>query len=272
MYRFGWFSTGRDEAARGLLQAAHDSIARGEIEGELSFVFCNREPGESAESNLFLKLAEGYGIPLVSFSYQKYKAGKPGSRSGELAQWRLDYDREVMSRLKRFHPDLIVLAGYMLIIGPEMCSRYNMINLHPATAGGPVGAWQEVIWQLMEQGSAQTGVMIHLVTPELDKGPVVSYCTFPIVGEPFDSCWRTIAGQDINKLRREQGESNHLFRLIREHGLKREYPMILATMKAFGQGQVGIDDGRVVDSLGRPISGYDLTSGIDEVVQSEIDE
>jgi hypothetical protein len=48
--------------------------------------------------------------------------------------------------------------------------------------------------------------------------------------------------------------------------------MILATMKAFGQGQVGIDDGRVVDSLGRPISGYDLTSGIDEVVQSEIDE
>ena len=66
MYQFGWFSTGRDEAARQLLRAARDGIARGEIEAELAFVFCSREPGESAESDLFIRLVEGYGIPLVS--------------------------------------------------------------------------------------------------------------------------------------------------------------------------------------------------------------
>ncbi|MCK5577149.1 MAG: phosphoglycerate transporter [Dehalococcoidales bacterium] len=271
MYRFGWFSTGRDEAARELVRAVHEGMARGEIEGEIAFVFCSREPGESAESDLFLRLVGGYRIPLVSFSYQKYRAGKPGGRTGELPQWRLDYDREVMSRLERFHPDIIVLAGYMLIVGPEMCSRYNMINLHPAAPGGPAGTWQEVIWQLMEQGVVQSGVMTHLVTPELDKGPVVSYCIFSIAGEPLDSYWRTIAGRDINQMKRERGENNHLFRLIREHGLKREFPLIIATMKAFSQGRVGIEDGRVVDSSGRPMPGYDLTSEIDELVGSKLD-
>ncbi len=158
----------------------------------------------------------------------------------------------------------------MLIVGPEMCSRYNMINLHPAAPGGPAGTWQEVIWQLMEQGAVQTGVMLHLVTPELDKGPVVSYCIFSIAGEPFDSYWHTIAGRGINQMKREQGENNRLFRLIREYGLKREFPLILVTMRAFSQGRVGIGDGRVVDSSGRPMPGYDLTSEIDELVRSKL--
>jgi len=72
--------------------------------------------------------------------------------------------------------DLCVLAGYMLIVGPEMCTRFNMINLHPAAPGGPTGTWQDVIWQLIKQRARETGVMMHLVTPELDRGPVVSYC------------------------------------------------------------------------------------------------
>ena len=55
-----------------------------------------------------------------------------------------------MNRLQGFHPDLCVLAGYMLIVGEEMCQRYNMINLHPAAPGGPTGTWQEVIWQLID--------------------------------------------------------------------------------------------------------------------------
>jgi len=58
MYQLGWFSTGRDKAARDLLQAVQSSIKSGEIEAEIAFVFCNREPGESQESDLFLKLVE----------------------------------------------------------------------------------------------------------------------------------------------------------------------------------------------------------------------
>ncbi|MBA7484923.1 hypothetical protein ES707_20454 [subsurface metagenome] len=142
-----------------------------------------------------------------------------------------------------------------------------MINLHPAAPGGPTGTWQEVIWQLMESEARETGLMMHLVTPELDKGPAVSYCTFPITGVPFDSHWCEIRGQDIDEIKRRQGETNPLFKLIREHGLKREFPLILATMKAFSQGRVKIIDGRVTDSAGKPIKGYNLTEEIDRLVE-----
>ena len=47
MYQLGWFSTGRDKAARDLLTAVNSNIKRGEIEAEIAFAFCNRGPGES---------------------------------------------------------------------------------------------------------------------------------------------------------------------------------------------------------------------------------
>jgi phosphoribosylglycinamide formyltransferase-1 len=268
MYHFGWFSSGRDKAARELLEVAYNNIKQGEIKAELPFVFCNREPGESAQSDLFIKLVESYGIPLVCFSYQRYKSGRANNKAGEaLPQWRLDYDQEVMKRLKAFNPDLCILAGYMLIVGREMCSRYDMINLHPAAPGGPAGTWQEVIWQLIAMKAKETGVMMHLVTPELDRGPVVTYCTLPIIGAPFDSLWREIEGQDINEIKRKQGESNALFQLIRKYGLKREFPLILATMKAFSQGRVKITGGKVTDFQGKAINGYNLTQEINELIK-----
>jgi phosphoribosylglycinamide formyltransferase-1 len=260
MYELGWFSTGRDKAARDLLTVVQRSIALGEIRAEIAFVFCNREPGESKESDLFHKLVKNYGLPLVCFSSRRFKADKG-------PEWRLDYDREVMNRLKGFNADLCVLAGYMLIVGEEMCQRYNMINLHPAAPGGSKGTWQEVIWQLIETKAKETGVMMHLVTPELDEGPPVAYCTFTIRSKPFDKYWLEIDGQSMEEIKQSQGESNRLFKLIRKHGLAREFPLIIATIKAFSQGKVRIDKGKVVDADGKPINGYNLTDEIDKVVK-----
>ncbi len=271
MYQFGWFSTGKGKGSRDLLTAAHDSIQRGETKARLAFVFCSRQPGESAESDLFLELVRNYQIPLVYYSFQKFKAGKAGSRQSEaLPQWRLEYDRQVMDRLSAFQPDLSILAGYMLIVGREMCARLDMINLHPAAPGGPTGTWQEVVWQLIKSRARQTGVMLHLVTPELDRGPVVSYCTFAITGDPFDKYWRQINGQDVDRIKAEQGENNPLFKLIREHGFERECPLILATMKAFSQGAVKIVNGMVAGRDGKPITGYNLTDEIDKLVRKKL--
>ncbi len=273
MYKLGWFSTGRDKAARDLLKAVNSSIKLGELEAEIAFVFANREPGESAESDLFLKLAGDYHLPLICFSYQKFKAGEviPGtSQEGTLPLWRFDYDREVMNRLQGFHPDLCVLAGYMLIVGREMCQRYNMINLHPAAPGGPTGTWQEVIWQLIDSKARETGVMMHLVTPELDKGPPVTCCTFPIRGEPFDKYWEEIERHLLEEIKK-QDENNPLFRLIRQHGLAREFPLIISTLKAFSQGRIKISkEKKVVDAGGRPVNGYNLTDEINEALKGAI--
>jgi len=274
-YQIGWFSTGRDKAARDLLSVVHRSIGQGEIEAEIAFVFCSREPGEGEESDLFIKLVKDYHIPLICFSYQKFKASGSSLITAQAAgrpQWRLDYDREVMKRLPGFSPDLCVLAGYMLIIGEEMCQRYNMINLHPAAPGGPTGTWQEVIWQLIDGGAQETGVMMHLVNPELDKGPPVAYCTFPIRGEPFDKYWPEIKGLPANS-QKKQLAKNSLFRLIREHGLAREFPLILATIKAFSQGKIKITkEKQVVDAEENLISGYNLTDEIDSQLKEEVHE
>jgi len=266
LYQLGWFSTSRGKTSKALLQAAVSSINRGEIDAKIAFVFSNREPGESENSDLFFEVVKSYNIPLICFSYQKFKAEKGTPITGEtLPLWRLEYDREVMSRLQNFHPDLCVLAGYMLIVGREICQRYNMINLHPAAPGGPTGTWQEVIWQLIESRAQETGVMMHLVTPELDKGPPVTYCTFPIQGKPFDKYWLEIEARPIKEIKKE-GENNPLFKLIRAHGVARELPLIIATLKAFSQGTVKIEAGKVVDTDGKPSNGYNLTDEINKTL------
>lgn len=264
----GWFSTGRDKAARDLLAVVKNSIEKGELKAEISFVFSNREPGETEESDLFFKLVRGYHIPLICFSSKRFES--PGGHKYLSPQWRLEYDREVMRRLEGSLPNLCVLAGYMLIVGPEMCQKYPMINLHPAAPGGPTGTWQEVIWKLMGTGATETGLMMHLVTPELDKGPPVTFATFPIRGGAFAPYWREIIGYSLEEIKEEWGEDNSLFKTIRAHGLAREFPLIVATLKAFSQGKVRIERDKIVDVKGEAISGYELTSEIDAAVKNQI--
>jgi phosphoribosylglycinamide formyltransferase-1 len=266
-YRIGWFSTGRDEAARQLLRAVWQSIEEGEIKAKITFVSSNREPGEKVESDLFFELVKSYRIPLICLSSTKFK-------KSNIEGWRWEFEKEAMRKLEGYRPgsDLCVLAGYMLIVGKEMCQRHPMINLHPAIPGGPKGTWQEVIWQLIESKAEESGAMMHLVTPELDEGPAVTYCTFSIRGRPFDRYWDEIKNRPIEDVKEQEGERNPLFQAIRRHGLAREFPLIIATIKAFSEGRVRIGGGNVVNSDGKPINGYNLSDEIDEKVRGTLQE
>ena len=269
MLRIGWFSTGRDEAACQLLEATWQAIQQGELKAEVAFVFSNRERGENPASDRFFELVEGYALPLVCLSSKRFRQerGEPPARAGEpLPPWRAEYDRAVM-RLLEPHPfDVGILAGYMLIFTEEPCQRYNLLNLHPAQPGGPVGTWQNVIWQLMEQGASTAGVMMHLATPELDQGPPVTYCTYGIRGPAFEPLWAEIGSKSVAEVREGEGEENRLFREIRRQGVVRELPLIVATLRAFADGKVRIEGERVLDAAGRPIEGYDLTEEIEAVI------
>ncbi len=270
MYRLGWFSTGRGEGSKGLLRAVQSAIDSGNLEAKIEFVFCSRERGETEATDQFIRMVEDYGIPLVCLSYQKYRRSRgektppPGT---PMPQWRLDYDNEVMARLEEFQPDLCILAGYLLILGEEMSRRYNIINLHPAAPGGPAGIWQDVIWKLIEIDASETGAMMHLAIPELDEGPVVTYCKFPIKGGTFEEHWHDIRKSSLDEVRATQGEDNPLFRLIRQNGVIREIPLVLSTIKAFSEGRVRINpDREITDAEGRVIDGYDLTAEIDKII------
>lgn len=270
MLTIGWFSTGRDEAARQLLQVVHQKIKNHEISCQIVFVFSDREPGEDRESDLFLELVQSYKIPLICFSSRKFKESSGITETlqrEKLRRHRIEYDRQVMRRLNDFHADLYVLAGYMLIVGEEMCRRYYMINLHPAIPGGPKGSWQEVIWTLIQEKATESGVMMHLVTPELDSGPVITYCTYPITGEPFDKFWRELNGRSAADIKEQEGEKNSLFQLIRRHGLAREFPLIVSTLKAFGKREIRIEAGRLIDRDGKPISGFNLSDEVNKAIK-----
>ena len=261
MYKLGWFSTGRGGGSRALLTRMRDEIEKGNVKAEIEFVFCSREPGDAEGSDTFIKLVESYHMPLVCLSSKRFR-----TNAGEYLspQWRLEYDREAMRRFKGYSPDICVLAGYMLIVGEEMCRRYDMINLHPATPDGPKGSWQEVIWALLKSKAKESGVMMHLVTPELDRGPVITYCTYPIRGEPFDKHWQELNDRTLAEIKKKQGENNALFKLIRQHGLAREFPLIVSTLKAFSRGDVKIKSGGLFDRRGKPIRGYNLSAEVNK--------
>jgi folate-dependent phosphoribosylglycinamide formyltransferase PurN len=266
----GWFSTGRDEAARDLLRAAWDAVRRGELKARIAVVFSNRERGQHPESDRFFDQVEGYGIPLVCLSDRRFREerGQAPARGGvTLPDWRRQFDRAAM-RLLEPHPfDLGVLAGYMLIVTEEMW-RHPLLNLHPAEPGGPAGTWQEVIWQLIERKASRAGVMMHLVTGVLDEGPPVTYCTYSIRGPSFDSLWAEVEGRSVQQLQSQEGEANPLFCEIRRQGVLRELPLVVATLCAFADGKVRIDCGSVVDANGQPSAPCDLTAEIDRLVEA----
>jgi folate-dependent phosphoribosylglycinamide formyltransferase PurN len=99
--------------------------------------------------------------------------------------------------------------------------------------------------------------MMHLVTPELDRGPVVSYCLFSLKNEPFAEYWR-------------RDDKNMLFQLIRQHELAREFPLITLTLQSLSRGEVSIKDGRAIDTQGKSISGYNLSNKVDEEVRKNL--
>src|SRR5438445_240155 len=83
---------------------------------------------------------------------------------------------EFLRRLEPFDVHTGVLAGYMLIFGPAACGAMTLLNLHPAAPGGPIGIWQDVIWQLIASRAERSGVTIFRAIPEVDTGPPLTFC------------------------------------------------------------------------------------------------
>ena len=258
MLNIGWFSTGRGEGSRGLLRFVQERINRGQLDARIRFVFSNRDRGQAPGSDQFFRLVDGYGIPLVTRSSARYRRSRSSSGLG-WAALRPEYDRLVLEDLSDFVTDVCVLAGYMLICSGELCRRYPLLNLHPALPDGPIGTWQEVTWELIRQRASQTGAMIHLATEELDRGPVVTYCTVPISGPEFDRAWREVEGADLEAVKSTRGEDLQLFQQVRQAQYRKEPYLILETLRAVADGRLRVESGKILDQQGNPAS--TLTSG-----------
>jgi len=90
----------------------------------------------------------------------------------------------MLERLREYRPDLVVLARYMQIIGPELVAQHRnrIINIHPSLLPYHPGA--NAYRQAFEEGVRVSGCTAHFVTEQLDQGPVVLQDVFHIrVGE-----------------------------------------------------------------------------------------
>jgi phosphoribosylglycinamide formyltransferase-1 len=267
--RFGWLSTGRDQAACNLLS---DIVARAQQDGvplDIGAVFSDREHGEAPESDRFLDLVERLGFPVVTLSSRASwaEAKKLGvSRSA----WREEYHRGVAELLVPYRLGVLVLAGYMLITSPALCRKFAILNLHPALPGGPKGMWQEVIWQLLEEEAKETGGMIHLATAQLDRGPVVSLFRFSLRGPGWDQLWRQFREKrktlSVAEIAAAEGEAEPLFAEIRRRGEVREIPLLYQTLREFAEGRLNTSSGAVFAESTR------LPLDLSELVDAEIAE
>ena len=218
----------------GMLRETVRAIESGELDAKIEFLFCNRDRGQRAATDKFLGFAEQKGIPVVTLSSYKFRRER-----GDLAWERLreSFDETVITKLAGYDPKITVSAGYMLI-APLICQRYPMINEHPALPGQPAGMWQDVIWKLIEMGATETGAMMHVATPDVDLGPVLSYTKFPIVGDELDWMWFRARGVPIEELKQREGENFQLFKAIRELSVVRERPLLIETLKAIAAGRL----------------------------------
>ena len=97
-----------------------------------------------------------------------------------------DLDRAIAATLEEHGVDLVVMAGYMKLLGPETEARYKdrILNTHPALLprfGGKGMFGPHVHEAVLAAGETETGVTVHLADEEYDRGPIVSQRTVPLL-------------------------------------------------------------------------------------------
>ena len=92
------------------------------------------------------------------------------------AMSREKFDEAVMDTLDFFEVDLVVLGGFMRILGSKIIQKYHnrIINVHPSLLpkfGGGIN--MDVHRSVIEAGEKETGMTIHIVSEEVDGGPIL---------------------------------------------------------------------------------------------------
>lgn len=249
--RIAWLTTGRGPGSYGALEYLFAAIDGG-LPVEVAVVFVNREPGEAEATDRLLEMVRARGIPLETLSSVRFRKrrGAPLTKPGDpLPSWRKEFDVAVAWRLASYRFDLGVLFGYMLILTPPLFERWTFINDHPALPDGPIGTYQEVIAELMRTGARESGCMWNVVTGDVDRGPVVSYCRYPIFDAGIKPLWLSW----ISTVSYDKGHDpakTLLYAEIRRRGIARERPLMTETLRAIAEGTLAVPPAVAMDLTG----------------------
>jgi len=93
---------------------------------------------------------------------------------------RAAFEQELLNQLDRFEADLVVLAGFMRILGDPLVTRYQgrLLNIHPSLL--PAFPGLHTHRRALEAGVRVHGATVHMVTPTLDHGPILAQSVVPV--------------------------------------------------------------------------------------------
>ncbi|MFD2087446.1 phosphoribosylglycinamide formyltransferase [Brevibacillus brevis] len=146
------FASGSGSNFEAIVQA----VQEGKLTGvEVALLVCDK-PGAKV-----LERAERLGIDAFVFQPKEY-ADKAA------------FEQEIVAQLQKRDISLVVLAGYMRLVGDTLLSYYEgkIINLHPSLL--PAFPGKDAIGQALAYGVKITGVTVHLVDAGLDTGPIIA--------------------------------------------------------------------------------------------------
>ncbi|KAI9304895.1 phosphoribosylglycinamide formyltransferase [Cunninghamella echinulata] len=157
------------------LQALIDATTKDHsLKANIIAVISNRQKAYGLER---AKIAN---IPTETVSLKKFK---------DQGKTREDFDDYVGTLITtKYNPDLVILAGWMHILSPKFLAHFpkeNVMNLHPALPGQFDGAHAiERAFDAFKQGKInQTGIMVHKVIADVDRGQVILEQPVPILSE-----------------------------------------------------------------------------------------
>ena len=124
-----------------------------------------------------LGVAAAHGIPGVVL-----EAGAQPTREA--------YERDLMRLIDAHAPDAVVLAGFMRVLGAAFVEHYcgRLINVHPSLL--PAFAGLHTHRRALEAGVKWHGATVHLVTPEVDAGPIVDQAVVPVLDDDTEQSLR----------------------------------------------------------------------------------
>jgi len=119
-----------------------------------------------------LEFARAHGIATAVVDHQRFST-------------RESFDAALAEAIEAHSPDLVVLAGFMRILGDTFVRRYEgrMLNIHPSLL--PAFPGLHTHRRALQAGCKASGATVHFVTPQLDHGPIVMQSVVPVL--PDDS-------------------------------------------------------------------------------------
>jgi phosphoribosylglycinamide formyltransferase-1 len=191
------------------LQAILDQARAGRLPVELRAVISNNPDAAGLER------ARRAGIQTRVINHRDYRA-------------RADFDAALMQAIDAHAPRLVVLAGFMRILGAAFIAHYTgrLMNIHPSLL--PAFKGLDTHARALEAGVARHGASVHFVTNEVDGGPVIVQAAVAV-----------LAGDTPERLAARV--------------LEQEHRILPLAIRWFAEGRLSVRDGRVLlDGRVRP--------------------